>query len=92
MAHRIEQMPLDELMTRTHPKNPKRHDVTQLVRSLERFGFTQPVLLDERTGKIAAGHGRVEALSLMRSDEDAAPEGITVKRDAGWAVPVVRGW
>ena len=28
----------------------------------------------------------------MRSDEDAAPEGITVKRDAGWAVPVVRGW
>ena len=46
MAHRIEQMPLDELMTRTHPKNPKRHDVTQLVRSLERFGFTQPVLLD----------------------------------------------
>jgi hypothetical protein len=41
---------------RTHPDG----QVKQLARSIRRFGFTHPVLIDEH-GRILAGHGRVQA-------------------------------
>ncbi len=45
---------------RTHSKK----QVRQIADSIERFGFTNPVLIDEaRT--ILAGHGRVEAAKLL---------------------------
>lgn len=45
---------------RTHSK----HQIRQIARSIETFGFTNPVLLDEQNG-IVAGHGRVEAAKLL---------------------------
>ena len=40
----------------------------QIASSIEQFGFTNPVLIDEaRT--ILAGHGRVEAAVMLGSDE-----------------------
>ena len=45
---------------RTHSKKQLR----QLADSIEQFGFTNPVLIDER-GKILAGHGRVEAAKIL---------------------------
>ena len=94
-GHRIEAMPLAELETRTHPENPKAHDIPELVKSIRRLGMAAPVLLCERTGMIAAGHGRVEALAEMSrslEDHDPPPEGIAVDGDLLWLVPVVRGW
>ena len=41
---------------RTHSKK----QVAQIARSIERFGFTNPVLVSD-DGEIIAGHGRVEA-------------------------------
>ena len=41
---------------RTHSKT----QLKQIARSIERFGFTNPVLIDEENG-IVAGHGRVLA-------------------------------
>jgi len=45
---------------RTHSKK----QIKQIARSIERFGFTNPVLVSE-TGEIIAGHGRVEAAKLL---------------------------
>lgn len=45
---------------RTHSRN----QVRQIADSIETFGFTNPVLVDE-TGSILAGHGRVEAAKLL---------------------------
>ncbi len=45
---------------RTHSKKQLR----QIADSIEQFGFTNPVLIDER-GTILAGHGRVEAAKLL---------------------------
>lgn len=48
-------------------RNPRTHSKTQLrqiARSIERFGFTNPVLVD-REGGIVAGHGRVEAAKRL---------------------------
>ena len=49
---------------RTHSKK----QVRQIADSIERFGFTNPVLIDE-TRSILAGHGRVEAAKLLGLNE-----------------------
>ena len=48
---------------RTHSKA----QVKQIARSIERFGFTNPVLVSD-DGEIIAGHGRVEAAKLLGLD------------------------
>ena len=45
---------------RTHSKK----QVKQIAASIERFGFTNPVLVSDE-GEIIAGHGRVEAVKLL---------------------------
>lgn len=49
------------------PANPRTHtkkQIRQIARSIERFGFNNPVLVDS-AGCIVAGHGRVEAAKLL---------------------------
>lgn len=49
---------------RTHSKK----QIQQIARSIERFGFTNPVLVSG-DGEIIAGHGRVEAAKLLGMTE-----------------------
>lgn len=81
-----EYISIDEVVPALH--NPKNHDIPELVLSFERFGYTQPLLNCERKGQLAAGHGRLDALKLMRDEGKSEPDGIR----SGWLVPVVRGW
>lgn len=87
---RLEYLPLDDV--KPAKQNPKQHDEATLDASFERWGFTEPVLLDERTGRLVAGHGRIERLRQARDRGDTAPEGIQVLRDGTWKLPVIRGW
>src|SRR5919112_4752574 len=48
---------------RTHSKK----QIKQIARSIERFGFTNPVLISD-DNEIMAGHGRVEAAKLIGID------------------------
>jgi ParB-like chromosome segregation protein Spo0J len=57
---RIEYLPLATLLKA--PRNPKDHDIGLLHDSFSRFGFVEPIALNERTGRLVAGHGRQEAL------------------------------
>lgn len=52
------------LNSRTHSER----QVSQIAASIQEFGFTNPVLIDEQGG-IVAGHGRVEAAKLLELDE-----------------------
>lgn len=70
--------------------NPKKHDLEALRRSIERFGFVQPVTLDERTETLVAGHGRLQALTALRDGGAAPPAGVE-ETAQGWQVPVLRG-
>lgn len=53
-----------------HPSNPRRHPATQraqLAESIQTFGWTVPILIDEN-GTILAGHGRAEVAAEMELD------------------------
>jgi DNA modification methylase len=86
---RLEYLPLSEL--KRAPNNPKQHDVGELAKSIGRFGYVEPVILDERTGRLVAGHGRLETLEALESKKSEPPKGIRVL-EWRWCLPVVRGW
>ena len=61
----VEDRPLAAL--RPYARNARRHSaaqIKQIAASIERFGFTNPVLISDG-GEIIAGHGRVEAAKLL---------------------------
>jgi hypothetical protein len=72
------------------PRNPKRHDLGALQASLDRFGFVAPILVDDATGRLVAGHGRLDALQALKASGAAAPDRVRVDGDR-WLVPVIRG-
>jgi hypothetical protein len=60
----LEMMEVSALRKIMHPGNPQVHpdsQIAKLVRSMEEFGFTNPILLDKDATKVLAGHGRIEA-------------------------------
>ncbi|MDX2266449.1 MAG: DNA methyltransferase [Hyphomicrobiales bacterium] len=61
----LERLPVAAL--RPNPRNARTHSrkqIAQIAASIERFGFTNPVLVDE-AGVIIAGHGRVAAAKAL---------------------------
>jgi len=80
-------IPLQSIKPAT--RNPKDHDLGELVVSLQRFGFVGSLLVDTRTGRLLAGHGRLEALQQLRQ-KGLRPAGIELAEDGDWLVPVER--
>ncbi len=83
-------MALGPLRKRADEENPKDHDIAGIEASFQRWGFTEPVTLNEHTSKTLAGHGRLETLEQMQEAGKKPPLGIRVK-GAVWSVPVLRG-
>ena len=71
-------------------RNPKKHNAKDIQASIERFGYRAPIIMDERTGRIAAGHGRMDSLLEMEKKKESPPHGIRIV-NGDWLVPVVRG-
>jgi len=62
----VQYRPIGEL--RRNPKNPRLHSaqqIEQLARSIEVFGFNNPILVD-RHGTVVAGHGRLAAAESLK--------------------------
>ena len=62
---RVALISIDDL--RPYPRNARTHSkkqIRQIADSIERFGFTNPVLIDD-ANMILAGHGRVEAAKRL---------------------------
>lgn len=90
MPRRMELMPLATI--RGAVRNPKRHDTAGIAASLGEFGLAELPLYDERTGRLVAGHGRINDLRARHAAGHAPPDGIEVDPAGGWLIPVVRGW
>jgi len=61
---KIEELRLSSANARIHSSE----QVQQIARSIEEFGFTNPVLTDDDNG-VLAGHGRIEAAKLLGKDK-----------------------
>jgi hypothetical protein len=72
-------------------RNPKAHADATIRESISRFGYVEPMVLDERTGQLVAGHGRLSALRVAKQAGQAAPQGVQADGEE-WLVPVLRGW
>jgi DNA modification methylase len=60
---------LADLKPRTaNPRTHSKQQITQIANAIRRFGFTNPVLVDDANG-IVAGHGRVEAAKIVGLDQ-----------------------
>lgn len=84
----IEYMPLS--VVEEWPGNPKEHADRDIQLSMGRFGYTEPLMIDERSGRLVHGHGRLENLLKMKKAGEEPPLRIVVEGD-DWLVPVVRG-
>ncbi len=85
---RVEYLPLSSL--KAAKRNPKRHQIDTVLASMARFGYVAPMILDERTGRLVVGHGRLDSLKRAKAEGKEPPERIRIKNDE-WLVPVVRG-
>ena len=52
----------------TNPRTHSKKQITQIANAIRRFGFTNPVLVDDANG-IVAGHGRVEGAKAVGLDQ-----------------------
>jgi hypothetical protein len=86
----IEYTRLDEI--HRDPQNPKDHDLGALGQSFKRFGYVLPMAVNENTGLLMAGHGRLDQLEAMRIGGMEPPTRIkTDDQDGMWLAPVIRG-
>ncbi len=85
---RVEYLPLGSLQPAT--RNPKKHRIDSVLASMGRFGYVSPMILDERTARLVAGHGRLESLQKAKLEGRDPPDRIRAEKD-DWFVPVVRG-
>ena len=91
----IEYIDLDDIIEAD--SNPKDHDIGVIYQSIKRFGFNNPIMLNEATGKLLAGHGRLQTLKMMKDNGEPAPDRINVEKDLEddriefWYVPVLKG-
>ena len=85
---RIDWLPIDELVR--YPKNPKRHALDAIGDSVQAVGFVTEMRLNETTGRLLEGHGRLDYLLAQKKAGKEPPEGIREK-SGKWLAPVVRG-
>lgn len=91
-AHRrIEYIALSDI--KRARRNPKLHDDDAIKASLARFGIGELPLIDQRTGLLVAGEGRVNQLAALREkDPRTPPDGVDLHASGEWMIPVITGW
>ncbi len=85
---RIEYLPLSVL--KAARRNPKKHVIDAVISSMTRFGYTSPMIINDRTGNLVSGHGRWASLRKAKAAGELPPARVKVI-NGEWFVPVVRG-
>lgn len=76
---------LDELVELAG--NAKDHDIGAIWDSIGEFGFLERVVINDVTGHMISGHGRVYGLREMYIGGISPPEGVDVGEGGRWMIP-----
>jgi len=87
----IEWIPISVALGKQARENPKEHDLSSIKDSIERFGYAELGVLDEASGRMVSGHGRLEALAELQDEGAERPDSISVNGDGEWLIPFIRG-
>lgn len=87
-SHRLEQHDIQHLATLAWDRNPRRHDLEAIAASLGKYGYGSPILIDDTSGRIAAGHGVLAAMLIDQAEGRKAPRRVTVVGDQ-WQVVTI---
>lgn len=68
-------------------QNVKAHDIGAISESVKRFGWLETITVNTVTGRMIAGHGRVDYLQQQKAAGAKPPKGITVS-GGSWLTPV----
>jgi ParB-like chromosome segregation protein Spo0J len=52
----------------TNPRTHSKKQIDQIAKAIQRFGFTNPILIDDSNG-IIGGHGRLETARCIGLDQ-----------------------
>lgn len=67
---KFEKMNLEDLVgAEYNPRKISDDDLNKLKRSIEEFGYVEPIIFNERTGRIVGGHQRHKALKALGYEE-----------------------
>ena len=86
----IEYVPLGDIQFAQ--RNPKGHDIDGIGGAIDLHGMGELPLIDERTGALVAGHGRIIALRDRQAQGGSPPDGLEIDGEGRWLAPVIRGW
>jgi DNA modification methylase len=65
IERQIETLPVGDLrLAKRNARTHSKKQIAQICRSIERFGFTNPILIDD-DGRVVAGHGRLAAAKKL---------------------------
>lgn len=90
----VRYVPLSQI--RKWNRNPKQHDLDEIIYSIEEHGFKDPPKyepsLNDGEGGLVEGNGRDSALDRMYEADFPPPRGIMVNKESGeWAIPILFG-
>lgn len=88
LSHELRPHTLADLQAIVWQGNPRRHDLESIRDSVLRFGYVEPLAIDDTSGQLVAGHGVLASLLIAQEDGLDAPDRVTVQ-DEQWVVPVV---
>lgn len=64
---KIQDIPVDKLRAAAYnPRHISKHDFESLQRSIDSFGFVEPVVVNKRTNTIVGGHQRLNAARALK--------------------------
>ena len=71
-------------------QNPKEHNLGEIELSIKRFGFIELPVVNDTTGILVAGHGRISALQGMYQRQEDLPRYIDLEKETNeWLVPTL---
>lgn len=66
--------------------NPKLHDLQAIAESEQRYGFVELPVINQSTGRLVAGQGRIEGLRALRSAGKPPIPGVKVTKAGKWQI------